>query len=189
MAGRTLVVQKPPTAQNYAIGCFGTITGNGPFAGSAGYIEGSNTDGLLPRSLYLEQLAQRLGGTPEPRFSPAGGTYTTAQTITLSATGNGALVRYTLDGSTPTPTTGTPYTAPFVVSTTTTVRAIAYLPGGTAGTVASATYTLTPTPPPVAPPPPTASGSGGGGGGSWGRIGALLLVALLIARSKCRHQK
>ncbi len=192
MAGRTLVVQKPPTAQNYAIGCFGTITGNGPFAGAAGIIEGSNTDGLLPRSLYLEQLAQRLGSTPEPRFSPAGGTYATAQTVTLSATGNGALLRYTLDGSTPTPTTGTVYTAPFVVSSTTTVRALAYLPGATEGTLAEATYTIAPTPPPVAPPPPTggsSGGGGGGGGGSWGPLGVLLLAALRIARNKSRHQE
>ena len=44
--GGRILVQKPPTAQNYAIGCFGNVTGAGPFAGPAGYQEGSNLPGL-----------------------------------------------------------------------------------------------------------------------------------------------
>ncbi|GAB4335637.1 MAG: hypothetical protein Kow0037_15830 [Calditrichia bacterium] len=60
-----LIVQKPPTAQNYAIGCFGAnITGHrppAPFPEPDGYIEGSNMPGLTPRSLYLAQLQERLG--------------------------------------------------------------------------------------------------------------------------------
>jgi hypothetical protein len=56
-----IVVQQPPTAQNYAIGCFGDVSGNGPFSEPAGYIEGSNTPGLVPQSLYAAQLAERLG--------------------------------------------------------------------------------------------------------------------------------
>lgn len=56
-----MVCQKPPTAQNYAIGCFGDITGDGPFDGPEGFIEGSNTAGLEPASLYAAQLACRLG--------------------------------------------------------------------------------------------------------------------------------
>jgi hypothetical protein len=59
VAGTRLVVQKPPTAQNYAIGCSGTITGDGPFDQPAGYIEGANTPGLFPASLYDAQLAER----------------------------------------------------------------------------------------------------------------------------------
>ncbi|MFI6388197.1 hypothetical protein [Nonomuraea sp. NPDC050540] len=54
-----LIVQKPPTAQNYAIGCRGTITGDGPFAQPAGYIEGANRPGLLPPSLYQAQFFDR----------------------------------------------------------------------------------------------------------------------------------
>jgi len=55
-------VQQPPTAQNYAIGCFGTVTGQRPpcsFDVPEGYIEGSNTPGLNPRSLFLAQLEDR----------------------------------------------------------------------------------------------------------------------------------
>jgi hypothetical protein len=55
-----IIIQKPPTAQNYAIGCYGTVTGSGPFAQPQGYIEGTNTAGLNPSSLYQAQLAERL---------------------------------------------------------------------------------------------------------------------------------
>jgi hypothetical protein len=55
-----IILQKPPTAQNYAIGCVGGVTGAGPFSGPQGYIEGTNTAGLQPRSLYVAQLADRL---------------------------------------------------------------------------------------------------------------------------------
>ena len=62
-----LIVQKPPTAENYAIGCFGKhVTGIKPpasFDEPEGYIEGTNKPGLEPRSLYLEQLSERLGIT------------------------------------------------------------------------------------------------------------------------------
>ncbi|MEQ7011038.1 hypothetical protein ABN028_33145 [Actinopolymorpha sp. B17G11] len=60
VAGTKLVVQKPPTAQNYAIGCFGTTTGDGPFVQPAGHIEGSNDPSISPPSLYEAQLADRL---------------------------------------------------------------------------------------------------------------------------------
>jgi hypothetical protein len=59
-----LIVQKPPTAQNYAIGCFGNVTGISPpasFPVPEGYIEGTNQPGLEPRSLYYAQLEERLG--------------------------------------------------------------------------------------------------------------------------------
>lgn len=58
-----LIVQKPPTAQNYAIGCSGSqISGVEPYAEfdePEGFIEGSNIEGLEPRSLYYAQLEQR----------------------------------------------------------------------------------------------------------------------------------
>ncbi len=62
-----LIVQKPPTAQNYAIGCKGKrITGKKPpasFDEPEGYIEGSNKDGLYPQSLFLAQLTERHNAT------------------------------------------------------------------------------------------------------------------------------
>ncbi len=64
--GKQVIVQRPPTAQNYAIGCKGTVAGvspPAPFAEPQGYIEGSNLNGLNPRSLYLAQLSERLAAT------------------------------------------------------------------------------------------------------------------------------
>jgi phenylalanyl-tRNA synthetase beta subunit len=80
--------------------------------------------------------------TVAPTFSPVGGTYTTAQTVTLSSATSGATIRYTLDGSAPSETAGTLYTAPFTVSGTTTVKAMAYASGLTDSSVATAIYTI-----------------------------------------------
>lgn len=57
-----LIVQKPPTGQNYAIGCFGkNISGSGQstFDEPEGFIEGNNQSGLVPQSLYFAQLNDR----------------------------------------------------------------------------------------------------------------------------------
>ncbi len=57
-----LICQKPPTAQNYAIGCFGkNVSGSGQstFDEPEGYVEGTNTPGLYPQSLYFAQLKDR----------------------------------------------------------------------------------------------------------------------------------
>jgi len=67
VANGDLIVQKPPTAQNYAIGCKGKrITGQYPpasFNEPQGFIEGTNQNGLNPRSLYLAQLEERMNPT------------------------------------------------------------------------------------------------------------------------------
>ncbi|MBQ9340480.1 MAG: T9SS type A sorting domain-containing protein [Paludibacteraceae bacterium] len=62
----TIGLQKPPTAQNYAIGCKAKrITGK-PVSSSdftLGYVEGQNRSGLEPQSLYLAQLNDRRQNT------------------------------------------------------------------------------------------------------------------------------
>lgn len=58
---KTIVVQQPPTAQNYAIGCVGKfVAGEWSPNAPRGVIEASGTP-VLPRSLYLAQLEDRLG--------------------------------------------------------------------------------------------------------------------------------
>ena len=83
--------------------------------------------------------------TPEvvatPTFSPAEGTYTTAQNVAISCATTDATIHYTTDGSTPTATSDT-YTGPIAVNTTTTIKAIAVKDGMTNSEVASATYTI-----------------------------------------------
>jgi hypothetical protein len=77
-----------------------------------------------------------------PTFSPGGGTYTQAQSVTLSSSTTGASIRYTTDGSNPTPSTGTLYSSPVNVATTETLKAIAYKSGFTDSAVSSASYTI-----------------------------------------------
>jgi hypothetical protein len=77
-----------------------------------------------------------------PTFNPPGGTFTSATTVTISTTTPGASIHYTTDGSTPSSTVGTLYSGPITISSTTTVRAIAYANGMSDSSVSSATYTI-----------------------------------------------
>jgi len=60
MNGALVIVEKPPTAQNYAIGVQGQVRADGPFLRNTDpYIEGVDREGLDPRSLYLRQVQDR----------------------------------------------------------------------------------------------------------------------------------
>jgi hypothetical protein len=76
-----------------------------------------------------------------PTFSPAPGTYSTAQQVTIKTTTSGATIYYTTNGATPT-TASTKYTAPVAISATTTLKAIATAPNLTNSAVASGLYTI-----------------------------------------------
>ena len=86
-----------------------------------------------------------VGGTQSstvtPTFSPAAGTYTSTQSMSLSDSTAGATIYYTADGSTPT-TSSTTYNGPITVSTSETIHAIATASGFTTSTVGSAAYTI-----------------------------------------------
>jgi hypothetical protein len=85
---------------------------------------------------------------PPPTFSPAAGTYSTTQTVTISVNLPGVNIFYTTNGSSPTtdgitPTTSsTKYTGPITVSSTKTIKAFGNL-NGVSSSVGSATYTIT----------------------------------------------
>ena len=82
-------------------------------------------------------LSEFIGGSPggseinpntpvaDTEFSVDRGFYDVAFTLELSTETFGAAIRYTLDGSTPTCSTGTLYTGPILISGTAIVRAIA----------------------------------------------------------------
>ncbi len=77
-----------------------------------------------------------------PVFSPVAGTYTSAQTVTITSTTSGASIRYTTDGSTPSETNGTHYSSGVPINATTTLKAIAYASGLADSAVTSGTYTI-----------------------------------------------
>ncbi|MCK4891279.1 MAG: chitobiase/beta-hexosaminidase C-terminal domain-containing protein, partial [Candidatus Pacebacteria bacterium] len=77
-----------------------------------------------------------------PTFSPAQGTYSDAQTASISTATTDATIRYTINGTDPTESS-TIYTNPITISNTTTVKAIAYKSGFTPSDIATATYTIT----------------------------------------------
>ena len=80
-----------------------------------------------------------------PTFNPVAGTYASAQSVTISTTTNGATIRYTTDGSTPTETAGTLYSSAVSISATSTLQAIAFATGYSDSTVASGVYTISST--------------------------------------------
>ena len=95
------------------------------------------------------------GGTVEPETPvapvaptlPATQSFDNSMTVAITNIAEGATAYYTIDGSTPT-ATSTKYTAPFEITATTTVKAVAVNEGGSSEVV-SATYTKNE---PVTPP-------------------------------------
>ncbi len=76
-----------------------------------------------------------------PIFSPDAGTYTEAQSVTISCETTGATIYYTTDGSNPS-ASSTAYSGAITVGETTTIKAIAVKEGMTDSSVASTTYTI-----------------------------------------------
>ena len=76
-----------------------------------------------------------------PTASPVGGTYTSAQTVTLSTTTSGATIRYTLSGTNPTCSTGTNYSSPITISENKTLKAIA-CKSSSSSEILSSTYVI-----------------------------------------------
>ena len=93
-----------------------------------------STDDIIPTEPQYPRVAT-------PTFNPEGGAYTAAQTVTISCATEGAAIRYTLDGSTPTGTS-TLYSQPITVNATTTLKAIGIKAGMLDSYVATAEYSI-----------------------------------------------
>jgi hypothetical protein len=97
--------------------------------------------GYLPSSVSQADYAFKLDA---PTFSPLPGAYSDSQSITITSVA-GAQIRYTINGATPTPTTGTQInsgesTVP--ITSTSTLRAITYKTGWTSSDVSTGVYTI-----------------------------------------------
>lgn len=103
-----------------------------------GTLKKYNTTYEFDKNNYLTSYTAPQHDVETPTFSPAAGTYTEAQTVTLSCETSGATIYYTLDGTEPT-NASTEYTTALTISTTTTIKAIAY-DGTNYSNVATATY-------------------------------------------------
>ena len=142
-----------------------TITGH-----DSGWQAGTSyTDsGLAPGTLYTYTLTaedqspnynQTAASSPAsattpaqvatPTFNPPAGSYTNTQSVTISSGTSGVFINYTIDGTAPTSTTGTPYSTPVNISATTTLKAMAFKSGMADSTVTSGTYTITACTPPA----------------------------------------
>ncbi len=104
--------------------------------------------GSLPQSQPANANYQIGATAGTPWFSPSAGTYTLAQSVTITDAAPGAAIYYTTNGSTPT-TSSTKYAGPISVTATETIKALAVASGYTNSAIASAVYTITPITPPT----------------------------------------
>jgi hypothetical protein len=116
------------------------VGGNTAWVGFAGGKAGTNSgsaDWLIDTWSFSQGYAPRLA---TPTFSVAAGSYTSAQTVTLSGP-SGATIYYTTNGRQPT-TSSTQYAGPITVSANTFLQAIAVQSGHTDSLVGAANYQI-----------------------------------------------
>ena len=125
-------------------------TASTPYTGAITVNTTETVTAIASASGYLQSAAASATYTLQtqtlaPTFSPAAGSFTTAQTVSLLDGTPGSKIYYTTDGSTPAPNTGLtqPYTARITVNATTTIKAIAVASGLSNSPVSSALYTIT----------------------------------------------
>jgi len=125
--------QTPTTASPKYTGPFTLSSSASVFAiaTAPGYVQSL----VAKANYYLYQF------TAPPVFSPGGGSYATAQSVTITDATPGAVIYFTTDGTTPN-TNSTVYTQAIPVKKTQTLKAFAVAPGDPASAFKSATYTI-----------------------------------------------
>jgi sugar lactone lactonase YvrE len=149
----------PHTGFPYGLwNCGGTCNGGAPTVGTGTYpyryiaatygvYTGMGTSMLasvgVQASQYVALTPNVSSAAATPTFSPAPGAYTSTQSVTISDATSGAVIYYTLDGSTPS-TSSPVYHSAISISVPTTVNAMAVAGGYTNSAIATATYTFDP---------------------------------------------
>lgn len=91
---------------------------------------------------YFADSALEASTVARPAFNPPPGSYNGRRTVTLVTSTPGAQIRYTTDGSTPTPAHGTLYAGPVTLTGDTNLQAIAYKTGLANSPVSQGVYDI-----------------------------------------------
>jgi hypothetical protein len=118
-------------------------SGNCWLFGGAGIDAMGNFGTLNDLWEYQPTSTPSFPATATPILSPATGTYSTTQTVTITDATQGAVIYYTTDGTTPT-RGSTQYTSPIIVLASETIQAIAVATNYLNSALASASYTIPP---------------------------------------------
>ncbi len=110
-----------------------------PVGATTGTVQVTTQSATLDSNVPFQVTTQQ--ATATPTISPAAGSYTNAQTATITDVTAGAAIYYTTDGSTPT-TASNLYSGAFPIPSSETLQTIAILSGASASGVASAVYTI-----------------------------------------------
>ncbi|GGD62201.1 hypothetical protein GCM10010911_20130 [Paenibacillus nasutitermitis] len=139
----TGTVNSLPTGNTYTAkwfntqnGKYTTISSNFSPSGNGTWSIPAQPDGSYDWALLLYATTNRVN---QPVASVAGGTFASAQSITLSSSTSGSTVYYTTDGTAPT-VNSTPYTGAFTISAKRTLKAIAVKSGMTQSIVTTEYY-------------------------------------------------
>ncbi len=145
--GTTLTLTLTDTVTNdsftasTAINIPGTVGANTAYVGFTGGTGGGTAIQQILNWTYSTGSVTSVAATPT--FTPAGGTYSGTQSVTIADATSGAAIYYTTNGTTPT-TASTLYGGSAItVSASETIEAIAVKSGYTNSAVGSATYTIT----------------------------------------------
>jgi len=147
----------PPSGSNYfiqVIDSAGNIVAGGintttvtwnAYQGGNYYVEvfsNGSFDASASYSLTAYAVSVPLGIVADPVFTPAAGTYYAPQNVAVTTTTTGSTIRYTVDGTNPNCYSSTIYTAPVLVDTTMSIKAIGCQNGYTSSPIIAAAYTM-----------------------------------------------
>jgi chitobiase/beta-hexosaminidase-like protein len=152
-AGSTWTKRTSASTTNATYGCIGledkSVSSTGTYSSAM----------TANNSIYHIGIIVTFSGpfVAAPTFSPVAGSYSSAQSVTLSTTTSGAIICYTTDGSDPAASTpgtcsaGSTYSTPISVSVSETIKALGTKAAYSNSTISSAAYTLVTVAPTCAP--------------------------------------
>jgi len=129
--------------QAFPIDIPSTVGGNNAYVGFTGGTGGSTAIQNVLSWTYVSPLSSTTTATPTPTptFSPAAGTYSTSQSVTIGDATSGSTIYYTTNGTAPN-TSSSVYSGPITVGATETLEAIAVATGSSRSATATAAYTI-----------------------------------------------